>query len=213
MPESSALTRHVDLRGCTAFARNLIGALGATGGGDLLPKIRAGVHAECPQCHMRLVGEEVLVLAGAQEPDPAVSPKLHRLWQGYCGRNGCDANFYEFEFDPVAGVDWSALLGQMESAAPEAFTEPAAVAAEQAAVQADRKKRSMRRALLGVGVVLMLLFVRQWMSGGAIPFIREPRRFTADPETIPKLGETNAPPPAGTNQPRTFRAAPEPGSR
>jgi hypothetical protein len=69
---------------------------------------------------------------------------------------------------------------------------------------------------LGLAVVVLLLLVRHLMTGGTLPWIREPRRFTADPATMPKLGRTNteAPPVlSDTNRPRTFRAAPPPPVR
>jgi hypothetical protein len=69
---------------------------------------------------------------------------------------------------------------------------------------------------VGLALIVVLLVARHILTGGTIPWIREPRRFTADPATVPKLGQTNTEPPvasASTNRPRTFRAAPPSGPR
>lgn len=210
MPDSAPLIRQVDLRGIAGFAQALVAVLRQTPGVETLAALRAGVHAVCPQCQLRLFGEDVLALAGSQAPSPETSPKLHRLAQGFCGRQSCNALFYEFTFDPVPGVDWEQVLAQTEPAGVEAAS--AAVAGPVVAAPAgETRKRTRQRVTLGVAVIVVLLLVRHVMTGGTIPWLREPRRFTADPATMPRLGETNTtlPAPAGTNAPRTFRAAPE----
>ncbi len=203
--------RSVDLAGLAPFARALVAALRARPGLEPLAVLRAGVHAHCPQCQFRLFGEDVLALAASEAPAPETSPKLHRLVQGFCARQGCDSRFYEFSFDPVEGVDWDAVLtdpgvtGTAASAPePGAGADPVTAA----------RRRSRRRVLAGVALIGLLLLVRHLMTGGTIPWIREPRRFTADPATLPTLGRTNSEPPAAgadTNRPRTFRAAPPAG--
>lgn len=211
MPDHTPLTRQVDLRGIAGFAQALVAALRATPGVEVLAVLRAGVHATCPQCQLRLFGEDVLALAASQAPSPETSPKLHRLAQGFCGRQSCNGLFYEFTFDPVPGVDWEKMLAQTEPADAGAAT--AAVTGPAVTPAGHTRKRTRQRVALGVAVIVVLLLVRHIMTGGTIPWVREPRRFTADPATMPKLGETNTAPPAssGTNAPRTFRAAPEPG--
>ncbi len=210
MAETPLLTRQVDLRQVVTFAQNLLAAVrGAAGKVDMLAILRAGVHAECPQCHLRLFGEDVLALAGSEAPQAEVSPKLHRLAQGFCGRQGCEALFYEFTFEPAPPVDWSVVLAQVDSAVAPETGEVATAAAEVANSKAAAKKRTRLRVLAGLAVVVLLLLARHLMTGGTIPFLREPRHFTADPKSVPHLGETGAPPPApATNQARTFRAAP-----
>lgn len=207
-PLSTPLTRPVDLAGLTGFARALVSALREQPGVEVLAALRAGVHATCPQCQFRLFGEDVLALAASEAPAPETSPKLHRLAGGYCARQGCESRFYEFTFDPVPGVDWDGLLAALEAAAGEVSAKSAATA-EAAAAAAQRRTR--RRVALGLAVVGVLLLVRHILSGGAIPWIREPRRFTADPATMPRLARTNTEAPPAlltTNRPRTFRAAP-----
>lgn len=206
------LSRSVDLRGIAGLARELVAALRARPGLEVLAVLRAGVHAHCPQCQFRLFGEDVLALAAHEAPAPETSPKLHRLANGYCARQGCESRFYEFTFDPVPGVDWETLLAELDNvlgaqaeATPEKVTSAAA-----------SPQRTRRRVALGLALVVVLLVLRHVMTGGAIPWIREPRRFTADPATMPKLGQTNTTPPVApvdTNRPRTFRAAPPPGPR
>lgn len=207
------LRRSVDLPSVAAFARELVAALRHRPGVEALNVLRAGVHAHCPQCQFRLFGEDVLALAAREAPAPETSPKLHRLAQGYCARQGCESRFYEFTFDPVPGVAWETLLAELDAAlgAPATATEASAPAAA-----ASAARRTRLRVAVGLALIVVLLVVRHVLTGGAIPWIREPRRFTADPATVPKLGQTNTEPfraPADTNRPRTFRAAPPPGPR
>jgi hypothetical protein len=204
-------TRQVDLAGVAAFARGLVAALREQPGVDVLAALRSGVHAHCPQCQFRLFGEDVLALAASEAPAAETSPKLHRLAGGYCARQGCDGRFYEFAFDPVPGVDWSSLLARLEAGAGAEATGAAAAVPGAAVAAGAARRRTRRRVVLGLAVVVVLLLVRHILTGGAIPWIREPRRFTADPATMPRLGQTNTEaPPAlpDTNRPRTFRAAP-----
>lgn len=209
LPASQA--RQVDLAGVAAFARGLVAALRERPGVDVLAALRSGVHAHCPQCQFRLFGEDVLALAASEAPAAETSPKLHRLAGGYCARQGCDGRFYEFTFDPVPGVDWPSLLAGLDTGAGAEATGAAAAVPGAAVAAGAARRRTRGRVVLGLAVVVVLLMVRHILTGGSIPWIREPRRFTADPATMPKLGQTNtAVPPAfgDTNRPRTFRAAP-----
>lgn len=213
MAEAAPQTRSVDLAGLATFARALVATVRAQPGLEPLAVLRAGVRAHCPQCQFRLFGEDVLALAAHEAPAPETSPKLHRLAQGFCARQGCDSRFYEFSFEAVEGVDWGGLLADLGvTGTPEAVAGEARAAAD----VATARRRRQRRLLLGVAVIGLLLLVRHLMTGGTIPWIREPRRFTADPATLPTLGRTNTEPPAAwsdTNRPRTFRAAPPAGPR
>lgn len=210
MSEAVSQARQVDLAGVAAFARGLVAALRERPGVDVLAALRSGVHAHCPQCQFRLFGEDVLALAASEAPAAETSPKLHRLAGGYCARQGCDGRFYEFSFDPVPGVDWPSLLAGLDTRAGAEATGAAAVS-EATVAAGGQRRRTRGRVVLGLAVVVVLLLVRHILTGGSIPWIREPRRFTADPATMPKLGQTNieAPPAlTDTNRPRTFRAAP-----
>ena len=144
MSETPTVTRQVDLRGCAAFANALVTALRGVRGIEVLPALRAGVRGACPQCHLRLFGEDVLALGASEAPQADVSPKLHRLSQGFCGRQGCEALFYEFTFEPVTGVDWPRVLADTDAALGVGGTP--AVAAEQA-VETTRTTARKRTAL------------------------------------------------------------------
>jgi hypothetical protein len=186
------LTRQVDLRHVAVFARSLIASLrAAAGGADLVKVLQGNVHAHCPQCQLQLFAEDVLALAATEAPDPKVSAKLHRLSQGFCGRQGCEALFYEFSFEAVEGVDWPKLLADLEATGGPQASETAVAEQDLAARQAARKRRTRQRVLIGLGLVVILLVVRHVMTGGTIPFLREARHFTADPASVPKLGQTN----------------------
>lgn len=212
MSENS-LVRQVDLREVVGFARSLVASLRSSAGGqDLVKLLQGNVHAHCPQCQLRLFAEDLLSLAASEAPDPEVSAKLHRLSQGFCGRQGCEALYYEFSFDAVEGVDWGKVLTDAEASGGPQATETAVIEQEVAARQAAAKRRSRQRVLLGLALVVILLAVRHVMTGGTIPFLREARQFTADPASVPKLGETNAviPERGPDTAPRAFKAAPNP---
>lgn len=210
------LVRQVDLRGVVGFARGLVASLRSSAGGqDLVKVLQGNVHAHCPQCQLRLFAEDVLALAGSEAPDPTVSAKLHRLSQGFCGRQGCEARFYEFSFEAVEAVDWSSVLADAEASGGPPVSETAVAEQDLADRRAAAKRRTRLRVVLGVVLVLLLLLVRHVMTGGTIPFLREARHFTADPASVPKLGETNvvAPAPGKAVEPRSFKAAPDSGRR
>jgi len=215
MPENP-LIRQVDLRHVAAFARSLIAGLRASGGGaDLVKLLQGNVHAHCPQCQFRLFAEDVLALAGSEAPDPTVSAKLHRLSQGFCGRQGCEARFYEFSFEAVEGVDWPNVLADAEASGGPSASETSLAEQDFANRRAAAQRRTRLRVALGVGLIALLLLVRHVMTGGTIPFVREARHFTADPASVPKLGETNVvvPEPGKAVAPRSFKAAPDSGRR
>lgn len=216
-PSPSPLTRRVDLRGTTEFARALVEALRAAAGPEVLPALRGGVHGVCPQCQLRLFGEDVLALAASEAPHPEVSPKLHRLSQGFCGRQGCGALFYEFTFDPVPDLDWARVLGDADVALGVNATPVVAAEQTATATRAHARRRTTLRVVAGLGVVGLLLVVRHILTGGTIPWVREAEQFTADPATVPRRGETNvgAPvvPARDTNAPGPFRAAQPPPQR
>lgn len=215
MSENS-LIRQVDLRHIAAFARSLVATLrSVASGGDLVKVLQGNVHAHCPQCQFQLFAEDLLALSASEAPDPNVSAKLHRLSQGFCGRQGCEALFYEFSFETVEGVDWPKVLADAEAAGGPQASETAVAEQEIAQHKVAARRRTRRRVLLGVGLVLLLLLVRHVLTGGTIPFIREARHFTADPTSVPKRGQTNVVTPAAGpgEKERTFKAAPAPTSR
>lgn len=139
---------------------------------------RLGISAECVQCGIRVAGEELFNLA--QPGDPNDHQKIKRLRLGDCARYGCDSCYYRIRFWPVASLDWSSLLSEME--APQEET-----------VASNRAKTSLStfrtyffvpspRMWMALGVLVLLLVIRQWHLGGRIPLLREPEHFRVDLE-------------------------------
>ncbi len=140
--------------------------------------------AECVLCGLTVSGVELLEVGADEVAGGAANPKLARLRQGYCARNGCDSRFYRLAFQPYPGLDWNQAFVQSASVQEEEREE---VRAERAAAQALRRVQRWKlagRLVLGLVVLGMLYVIRQWYVGGTIPILREPRHFQVDPGSL-----------------------------
>ncbi len=150
--------------------------------GELL---RTALDAECVQCGMRLNGEPLAILA---LPAPAAlpqDPRVMRLRQGYCARNGCDSYYYRLQFRPVSGVSWERVLA---AAADRAWEEPATEARPPCrALWGPDAFRQVARGLIVLFVLGTILLARQWYLGGTIPFLRQPEKFEVDHSGIQEV--------------------------
>ena len=176
-----ALTRQEHLHTLAQFVAALSRAIQQSSPAPekLKEAVRASISAECVQCHTRVSGEELMELPELAPAD-ASKNKAARLLQGYCVRNGCDSRYYSLTFADHPGVDWPKLLSQIESAPGE---ETDRVGDELALSPVDRivrKRRLTVRVCVGIGVLALVLLIRQWYLGGRIPFIREPENFQVD---------------------------------
>lgn len=187
MAETSAVVRQLDLAGAAQFARNLARALAETGApaAAVRETLASLVEAQCVRCGIRLSADDLLALADTGEPDQALAPKAARLRQGYCARSGCESYYYQITCRPGGGLDWNKVLAGVETASQAERSQ----AAEDDAAHAQAAKRTQRRrlaarVLIGVAVVLVLLLIRQWVTGGAIPLIRQPAKYKADPASV-----------------------------
>jgi len=141
---------------------------------------------ECIQCGIRVSGEELLTLCEPAEADET-NPRVARLKQGYCARNGCNSYYYRLIFTGHPDIDWTRVLSQTE---PQEAEHVKQADAECAAVEAAKRavrRRMAGRVLVGVAVVALLLLIRQWFVGGTIPLVREPENFQVDPVPPGKL--------------------------
>jgi hypothetical protein len=179
-------SRELHLSECPAFARHLAQALEAAEvtRDQVAPTLDRGLVCECVQCGIRLGGEDLLALSLAEEADLGTHVKADRVRQGYCARNGCSSYFYRFTFRSQAGLDWAKVLGVAQTKAVEAQAAAAVEAQEEKAAARSARHAIGFRVLAGIGLVVALVLVRQWIVGGRIPFLREPEQFTVDPASL-----------------------------
>lgn len=149
-------------------------------------KTRAAVEealsAECVQCAIKLKGADVLALPDGDDP------RLERIRQGYCARNGCDCHFYKITRAAHPDLDWAKLLSETNASVQD----QAAVAAAEAALA---RKRLLKTKALRIGIAIAALaavyVARQLYMGGRIPFIREPENFQVDKVEEPEQFEVD----------------------
>jgi hypothetical protein len=137
--------------------------------------------AECVQCKLRIDGDDLRTLAAQPDADGA-RPKLTRLRQGYCARNGCDSYYYNVVLSDHPNVDWLKLIEFAESTLDEPELEIQNDDAPAPRTLMDRvtHHRWMIRLGLGLTTLCLLFVLRQFYTGGTIPFIREPEHFQVD---------------------------------
>lgn len=171
-----------------------------------VPRLRDAISAECVQCGIRLTGAELLALAEAGEagevtgdaraasrPPAPPNPKVARLRLGYCARSGCDSCYYRVTFEPRPGLDWTKLLpgAELEVTAAAPAEDPGN--AERQAAFRSSVRRTVGKAALALGALVLLLVARHWYQGGTIPYLREPEKF--DVQVAPTPGSSGPRPP------------------
>lgn len=190
MPQNTPKELHAPVTGLIAVQQKLVAALTATGASatELNEVFARDVTGTCVKCGMNITGTELATAALAASPEALAEPKLARLRQGYCGRNGCDSNYYTVRLAAHPKMDWERILsGPVEAAskpesapAPATEEELAAATAEQAA-----RRRRWLRVAIGVAALLALLVVRHVMNGGRIPVLQpKPEYRTGAPAQV-----------------------------
>jgi len=151
---------------------------------ELNDAFRQYVAAECLQCGSRVRGEELGQIALAAEMATEANPKLARLRHGYCARDGCDSYYYRLVFTEHPKIDWSKLASSLAqaAAAPAAPTLPPK---RYGAASLWLENRRTRRVLLGLGILLLLLVARHFVTGGKLPFVHPKPVYVVDPASAP----------------------------
>src|SRR5438128_11353271 len=72
------------------------------------------VRAECGQCGIQITGDDLGRIAVTDATTEPSDPKLDRLRQGYCARNGCDSHYYCIHFSAYPNVDWANIRERAE---------------------------------------------------------------------------------------------------
>jgi hypothetical protein len=175
MPATWPETSQMTIRELADFSSSLTQSLARIPDSDKLrPALDEALSAECVQCQIKLTGADLLKFgAGETETDP----KLERLKTGYCARNGCDSHYYRVHCAPHPQLDWPKILNPAQEIVTAA-TESERVAKKLARLQ--RHHKNILRTATAIGVLLLVLILRQIYIGGTIPFIREPENFKVD---------------------------------
>lgn len=186
MPHSEPIVREEPLSGLPQFCLNLAQTLKRTVPDDdrRVALVRASLSGECVLCSQSVSGEELLEVGLSEGTAEPANPKIARLRQGYCARNGCDSRFYRLTFRRHPDLDWAQALSQPVTVEPEPTEEE--MAAEE---EARMRRRAQRRKLasrvgIALGVLCVFYVLRQWYVGGTIPFLREPEKFQTDPASL-----------------------------
>ena len=186
MPSPEPLIRQEHLQTLPAFSVALATALQQGGPVEdkWRPALNQALSAECVLCGITVTGTDLLAVGAPAAESETDDPRIARLRQSYCARNGCHSYFYRLAFTPHPDIDWAKILPQTEIAKTG---QPAEVQEER--VARDAAWRALRwklgrRVLAGLAVVAALWLLRQWYTGGTIPLVREPEHFTADPASI-----------------------------
>lgn len=184
---SDQVTRQVHLQKLEAFCRELDKTLSRAG---LLPdkSIQAwggSVAARCTQCDIQVSGEELFALSKSPSAELA-SAKIGRLRLGDCARKGCSSYYYHLTFRPYPDLNWPEILAQTETIKDEPAEQwPRELACISRGLSIFWLGPATRRLGGAFLLVLLLLIVRQWYIGGRIPFLHEPQKFQADPDSTP----------------------------
>lgn len=176
------------------FSGNLAAAVHRhyKGSREYTQAVSEGLLAECDVCGIPLTGQDLLLAGDATGTEVGV--KVKRLRLGFCARDGCESYFYRLSLRPVTGLDWKEVLAHIETLREARKQAMDAEASAQKQADPMVKLKKVRKIAIAIGLVLMLLLIRQWYVGGTIPFIREPEKFhvsTAAPssENAPDMGD------------------------
>ena len=135
------------------------------------------VSARCMQCHLILTGGDLAHLAGGDAEALEKNPKLARIAQGYCGRNGCDSYYYAVDFSFHVNLGWTRILEERSNPSDKPIPE------EVYLTRSDRLKERLRsvdkRWWLGLILLSALLLLKSFEWREVVGKFRE-SPFTAD---------------------------------
>jgi len=167
------------IRELAGFTKNLGEEIERQPNADKLrPAAEESLSGECVQCSIRVSGTDLLKSGIPEEVDP----KLERLRSGYCARNGCDSNFYRVNCAPHPLLDWPKLLHR-EREITQTKVEEQKVEVDLA--RTARRHRNLLRTATVIGVLFLVIILRQIYVGGTIPLLREPEEFKVDRGVAP----------------------------
>ncbi len=186
MPHSKPIVREEPLPDLPQFCLHLAQALKRIVPDDArrATVVRTSLSGECVLCGQGVTGEELLDVGADESAAEPASPKMARLRQGYCARNGCDSRFYRLTFQPHPDLDWAQAFSPPAVVEPEQSEEEKAAEAEALARKRAQRWKLAGRVGIGLFVLGMLYIARQYYTGGTVPFLREPEKFQTDPASL-----------------------------
>jgi hypothetical protein len=186
MPDFEPIIRQETLPGLPQFCLGLAEALKRIVPDDARRKtlVRTSLAGECVLCGLSVNGEELLEVGTSEGAAEAANPKIARLRQGYCARNGCDSRFYRLIFYHHPELDWTQAFTQSAVVQEEQQEETQAELAEAKALRRAQRWKLAGRVGSGLVVLCVLYLLRQWYTGGTIPILREPEHFQVDPASL-----------------------------
>ncbi len=162
---------------CRALAAEIQSKPASYGDGSSAWK---AITASCVVCKIEVSGAELLALSQPPSIEHA-TPKIGRLRLGDCARHGCDSLHYHLKFEPVEGIDWTAVLERIGTSQEAPGGQRRSRRSSVLDVLSLTQHPFARRIALGVIAIVALLMLRQWYIGGRIFLIREPQKFYAAP--------------------------------
>jgi hypothetical protein len=189
MTETPEVVQQVKIDQLLSWCRSLFQSLGITQltGAPVEEVVAQCLRANCVQCGQSLAGDDLLRLCLPPPDAPAeAGPAMHaRLLQGYCSRSGCDSFYYELRFSEHPDINWAGLIQEInqQATAPES-------PAEAQVPRAQRPKMGSRSktVIYGLILVVVLLVLRYFMTGGSLPGFRKAHKFQVDPSSIATPG-------------------------
>lgn len=185
-------------KACDALAEVLHG--GGLTSEEAVDLFRLYVAAECLECGMQVRGGELRKLATPRPAGTKEDPRLSRMREGCCARKTCEAHYYKLVFDDHPKMDWNQVAAALSSAFPP---EPPPAADElepRASLFGLLLDRRYRRVVIGIGILLVLLVIRHFATGGRIPVFQRAPKYTLDPTSIQEKPLEEASPSPATNR-------------
>ncbi|HOW68724.1 MAG TPA: hypothetical protein P5186_02265 [Candidatus Paceibacterota bacterium] len=190
MSEGQTLSRQVRIEELASDYQKISQSLQESGlvAGQADELLGQSLQAVCVQCGLALSGSELYQLARSSEPNalPLASPKLQRVKQGYCGREGCNSFYYEIRLPLGSDVDWTGILESIASRDSDGASK--GVPGESASVRSQTALGHKKRKVLlfaGLAFVVILLALKYMMSTGGLPGFQQEQKFQIDPNSIP----------------------------
>jgi hypothetical protein len=185
MEPSSTIGLQVKLDTLPALHRELVKALGRArlSANDLNEVITRCVRATCVVCHFQTTGTDLHTVALANPGEALSDPRLARLQQGYCCRRGCDSYYYHLQFAPYPACDWQRIVAQLAATPLTPGTGPTEDVVAPCECDHGRRKFVLRAAAAAI-LLLTVYGIRHVWSGGSVPGVRRPPKYSADPASI-----------------------------
>jgi hypothetical protein len=185
MEASSTIGLQVKLDTLPALHRELVKALGGArlSATELNEVITRCVRATCVVCRIQITGTDLHAVALADLGEALLDPRLARLQQGYCCRRGCDSYYYHLQFAPYPACDWQRIVTQLAATPLTPGTNPTEDGDAPSECDHGRRKFVLRTAA-GAILLLGVFGIRHVWSGGSLPGVRRPPKYSADPASI-----------------------------